>query len=115
MVTPCTLNPLARPSFLIRAGLAVATSAFALVPLAGCQAIGRKVDQAELVAFQPGVATCAQVVQRFGPPTNSTVTSDGTQQLTYSYQQMQINPVSFIPIASAFVRSADVEHTETVV
>jgi hypothetical protein len=90
---------------------AVAFTITALV-LTGCAASGVKVNQADLLTFQPGVATCTQVLERFGPPTSSTVTSQGTKRFVYAYQQSQIDPKALIPF---YGRAYTMEHTQTVI
>lgn len=86
----------------------------ALFTLGGCYASGRKVDQQTLVDLQPGLTTCLEIRQRYGVPTSAAVTSDGTQQLIYTYVQTQVRPETFIPIAGAFLRGGDTEQTQVV-
>ena len=77
----------------------------------GCYASGRRVDQQTLVELQPGITTCLEIRARYGPPTSTTLTSGGPQQLVYAYTQGQMKPESFVPILGSFVRGSTSETT----
>jgi hypothetical protein len=102
-----------RPDCPHRTIFALATLTLAAgLTLTGCYATGRKVDQTRLAEFHPGHTTCVEIMEALGPATSSTVNSDGTRQIVYAYTQMQLRPESFIPIAGAFLRGGDTEHTQ---
>jgi len=81
---------------------------------AGCASYGVKVEQDTLAALHPGVTTCLDVRQRYGPPTSATLTSDGVQQLTYVYGQSQVKPENFIPIVGGLLGGGTSEQTTVV-
>ena len=85
------------------------------VALTGCVATGTKVSQDRLTHFAEGQTLCADMVADLGPPTQETLRSDKTRQLTYSYSQMQVNPLSFLPVAGAFIRSGSQENTAVLI
>ena len=74
--------------------------------------MGTKVDQQNLSQFEKGKTTYAAVVQQLGNPTQSTINSDGTRMVMYTYMQSQAKVANFIPIVGAFMGGADTENTE---
>src|SRR5215510_2331518 len=85
----------------------------ALVACLGCTSLGTKVPQADLLTFQPGVATCTEVVARFGPPTSISVDSrTGAKQIFYRYVQTQVDPKAFIPF---YGRAQTIEQTQAMI
>ena len=93
----------------------VTLASAAVLTCAGCSTTGVKVDQDALLAFRPGVATCAQVVERFGTPTTSLMFPDGRRQLHYTYSHTQARATSFIPYASLFAGGSDTEYTQAMI
>jgi outer membrane protein assembly factor BamE (lipoprotein component of BamABCDE complex) len=73
--------------------------------------MGTKVDQDKLAQFQKGKTTYAEVVQQLGKPTQSTLNSDGSRRVMYTYMQSQAKAANFIPIVGAFTGGADTENT----
>jgi len=59
----------------------------ALLALTSCMSMGTKVDQDKLTQFQKGKTTYAEVVQQLGKPTQSTLNSDGSRIVVYTYVQ----------------------------
>jgi outer membrane protein assembly factor BamE (lipoprotein component of BamABCDE complex) len=80
----------------------------------GCEARGIKIDQDQLVAMEKGKTTYEQVRLLYGKPQNTLLRDDGSRQVTFDYTQTQRNPLSFIPVAGAFIRSGSTEHASTV-
>lgn len=83
----------------------------AAVALSGCMASGVQVDQKAVAQFQKGKTTIAEVEAALGPPSNSTISSDGNQIIMYNYFQMQTRPETFIPYVGAFVGGADTKNS----
>jgi outer membrane protein assembly factor BamE (lipoprotein component of BamABCDE complex) len=83
----------------------------ALFALTACMSMGTKVDQDKLARFEKGKTTYAEVVQQLGKPTQSTLNSDGTRTVVYTYMQSQAKAANFIPIVGAFTGGADTENT----
>ena len=83
----------------------------ALFALTACMSMGTKVDQEKLARFEKGKTTYTEVIQQLGKPTQSTVNSDGTRKVVYTYMQSQAKASNFIPIVGAFVGGADTENT----
>ena len=81
--------------------------------LAGCVSSGVQVKEEQLSSFEAGKTTLPQVVAALGQPTNTTVLSDGSRMLGYSYVQAQARPASFIPFIGPMVGGADAK-TNTV-
>lgn len=79
--------------------------------LASCMSSGVKVDQDKVTSLKPGTTRCADAVAMLGPPTNSSLQSDGTRSYQYVYVQAQANAASFIPIVGTLVGGADSEDT----
>ena len=82
-----------------------------LLALTSCVSMGTKVDQDKLARFEKGKTTYTEVIQQLGKPTQSTVNSDGTRKVVYTYMQSQAKASNFIPIVGAFVGGADTENT----
>ena len=83
----------------------------ALFALTSCMSMGTKVDQDKLTRFEKGRTTYAEVIQQLGKPTQSTVNSDGSRKVMYTYMQSQAKAANFIPIVGAFAGGADTENT----
>jgi hypothetical protein len=81
------------------------------VSLCGCMASGVQVDQKAVSKFEKGKTTISEVEVALGAPTNSTISSDGTQTIMYNYMQMQVRPETFIPYVGAFVGGADTKNS----
>jgi outer membrane protein assembly factor BamE (lipoprotein component of BamABCDE complex) len=79
----------------------------ALALLSSCVASGAKVTEAQLIQFQKGSTTIAQVEQALGAPTSSTLLPNGSHMLMYFYVQAQARPASFIPIIGPLVGGSD--------
>ena len=68
-----------------------------LLALTSCVSMGTKVDQDKLARFEKGKTTYTEVIQQLGKPTQSTVNSDGTRKVVYTYMQSQAKASNFIP------------------
>jgi hypothetical protein len=53
--------------------------------LAGCAASGVKVSEQQAQSFKVGTSTYNDVVAALGPPTSTTVNSDGIRMAAYNY------------------------------
>jgi outer membrane protein assembly factor BamE (lipoprotein component of BamABCDE complex) len=87
------------------------TTLIALCTLTACMSYGTKVDQEQVAQFVKGKTTYAEVIQELGKPTYSTVNSDGTRMLMYSYSQRQMNAANFIPYVGMFTGGMQSENT----
>ena len=83
----------------------------ALFALTSCMSMGTKVDQDKLARFEKGKTTYTQVMEQLGKPTQSTLNSDGSRRVVYTYMQSQAKAANFIPIVGSFVGGADTENT----
>ena len=83
----------------------------ALFAFTACMSMGTKVDQDKLARFEKGKTTYAEVIQQLGKPTQSTLNSDGSRIVVYTYVQSQAKAANFIPIVGAFTGGADTENT----
>jgi outer membrane protein assembly factor BamE (lipoprotein component of BamABCDE complex) len=83
----------------------------ALFVFTACMSMGTKVDQDKLTRFEKGKTTYAEVIQQLGKPTQSTLNSDGTRTVVYTYVQSQAKAANSIPIVGAFTGGADTENT----
>jgi hypothetical protein len=84
------------------------------VLVSGCMASGTKIDQGRLTEIEKGKTSYEEVVQRYGKPNSVLIRDDSTKQAVYQYVQQQVNPLSFIPVAGAFIRSGSTENASTV-
>jgi hypothetical protein len=80
---------------------------FTMLLLLGCASTGVQVNEDQLRTFEKGKTTVADVTAVLGQPTTSSLQSDGSRMLIYSYAQAQARPASFIPIVGAFVGGTD--------
>jgi len=81
--------------------------------LSGCVATGRKVTQQQVSEFKEGKTTYQEVINKLGPPTSSTVNSDGTRSITYSYAQHQQSAVSYFPYVGGLMGGSESESSHT--
>jgi outer membrane protein assembly factor BamE (lipoprotein component of BamABCDE complex) len=87
-------------------------SIFAIaIALSACASSGVKIDQSKMASLHKGQTTYSEVIQRFGRPTNDTITADGSRMVMYHYFSAQAHPENFIPIVGAFAGGADTETT----
>ncbi len=88
-----------------------AISLFLIIPsmLVGCATAGVKIDQQQAAAFQPGIATYADIIAKFGKPSRETMMGNGSRTVAYVYVRSTARPQSFIPVVGAFVGGADQE------
>ena len=77
--------------------------------ISGCFSSGTKVDQSTVSKFEIGETTKSEVISALGDPNNSTIKSDGTSSITYTYVQAQTKAASFIPYVGLFAGGADLE------
>lgn len=84
------------------------------ITLAGCAAAGTKVSEQQAESFKVGVSTYADVVGALGPPTSTTVSSDGTRMATYAYASARAQPQNFIPIIGPLTRGYDTQRSSAV-
>jgi len=83
----------------------------ALLAFTSCVSMGTKVDQEKMAQFVKGKTTYTEVIQQLGKPTQSTMNSDGSRMVVYTYVQSQMRAANFIPIVGAFTGGADTENT----
>jgi len=83
----------------------------AALSLSACFATGKKVTQEQVSQFQKGKTTYQEVITRLGTPTNSTLHSNGSRSISYSYAQSQASAASFIPYIGGLLGGSESEHT----
>ncbi len=77
--------------------------------LSACVATGKKVTQEKVSQFEIGKTTYQEVIQELGEPTDSTLRSDGSREITYSYAQSQMKAQNFIPYVGGFLGGRESE------
>ena len=75
---------------------------------------GTVVDPTKVSSFQKGTTTRAQVISTLGPPSGSSVNSDGTTSIRYSHFDQKVNAATYIPIVGLFAGGASTD-TQTCV
>lgn len=75
--------------------------------LAGCAATGVKVTEQQAEQFKVGSSTYSDVVTGLGPPTSTTMASNGTRIAMYTYASMRSQPQNFIPYIGPLVAGYD--------
>lgn len=83
----------------------------AALTLSACFATGKKVTQEQVSQFHKGKTTYQEVITSLGAPTNSTLHSDGSRSISYSYAQSQASAASFIPYVGGLIGGRESEHT----
>ena len=78
-----------------------------LCGLVGCAAAGVKVTEQQAESFKVGLSTYQDVVTALGPPTTTTVGSDGMRTAMYSYASVRAQPQNFIPYIGPLVSGYD--------
>lgn len=81
--------------------------------ITGCAAAGVQVTEDKLTTLKKDESTIDEVVAMLGKPTNSTLNSDGTRIIVYSYAKVSTRAESFIPIVGLFAGGGDM-HTNVV-
>jgi hypothetical protein len=81
----------------------------AVLLLAGCAATGVKVSEQQAEAFKVGTSTYSDVVASLGPPTSTTVTSNGTRTAAYTYAAVRAQAQNFIPYIGGLVAGYDTQ------
>ena len=80
-----------------------------LVFIAGCAAAGVRVTEDKLTTLKKGETTIDEVITMFGKPTNSTLDSNGTRIIVYSYAKVSTRAETFIPIVGLFAGGTDIQ------
>jgi hypothetical protein len=75
--------------------------------LVGCAASGVKVSEQQAQSFKVGTSTYNDVVATLGPPTSTTVNSDGVRMAAYNYTSIRSQPQNFIPYLGPLVAGYD--------
>jgi hypothetical protein len=75
--------------------------------LAGCASAGVKVSEQQAESFKAGTSTYNDVVAALGPPTSTTLNSDGSRIAAYSYNSIRSQPQNFIPYLGPLVAGYD--------
>lgn len=75
--------------------------------LAACAAAGVKVSEQQAQAFRVGSSTYSDVVAGLGPPTSTSLSSNGTRTAIYSYASVRSQPQNFIPYVGGLVAGYD--------
>lgn len=83
-----------------------------LALLCACASYGTKVDQDKLTQFTKGKTRYDEVVHDLGQPNQTTINSDGTKTISYTYTQTQAKASNFIPFVGAFMGGADTENSQ---
>ena len=86
-------------------------TALSVAVLTGCVSMGTKVKTSQLAQFHKGVTTEAQVEQALGKPQSSTVNSNGTTILVYTYSHASADAIDYVPIVGLFAGGAKGEQT----
>jgi hypothetical protein len=77
--------------------------------LAACAASGVKVTEEQAQQFKVGTSTYSDVVGVLGPPTTTSVSSDGTRTAMYNYSAVRSQAQNFIPYIGGLVAGYDTQ------
>jgi hypothetical protein len=77
--------------------------------LVGCAASGVKVSEQQAESFKAGTSTYNDVVASLGPPTSTTLNSDGSRIAAYNYVSVRSQPQNFIPTINRLAAGYDKE------
>lgn len=83
--------------------------------LSACVTTGRKVSQEQVAQFKEGRTTYQEVVEALGEPTSSTLNSDGSRTIIYSYASAQARPESFIPYIGPLLAGSTQESSNVII
>ena len=75
--------------------------------LAACACTGVQVKEEQLAQFEKSKTTAAEVVQKLGPPTGSTLLPDGRRVTSHVYARAQARAENFIPLVGPLVGGHD--------
>lgn len=81
--------------------------------LSACTTMGTEVTPQQLSGLKKGETTVDEAITQLGPPTSSTVSSNGQRVISYFHVSAQARPATFIPIVGALVGGADSKSTTT--
>lgn len=85
-----------------------------VLTISGCiSTTGAKVEPDQLVGFEKGVTTEADIVKKLGRPAVSTASSDGSKVLTYAFSNYKVRGATFIPIVGLFAGGTDMQMRTT--
>ena len=82
----------------------------ALLTLAGCATVGRKLDPAKIDQIKKGETTREQVLKLIGSPDQMTRDGGGNVTFTYMYLRATTKPESFIPVVGSFVGGVNMQN-----
>jgi len=82
--------------------------------LMSCVSSGKKVNQEEVTQFKKGETTYTEVVSKLGEPTQSTVNSDGSRRIMYTYYQMQQSALNFVPLVGGLFGGGESESSNVI-
>jgi outer membrane protein assembly factor BamE (lipoprotein component of BamABCDE complex) len=77
--------------------------------------VGKKVEERQLMQFEPGVTSCEEVLLALGEPTQKSLAADRSRQFIYNYAQAQVRWESLVPLYANFARGSDSEQTNVVI
>ena len=90
---------------------ALSLSMVALLLASCASSSGTKVDQTTVSQFVKGKTTYRQVTEKLGSPNQSTINSNGTKTIAYSYAHAQSDAKMFIPIVGPLLGGINAEST----
>lgn len=86
--------------------------AIATLSVVGCGSTsGTKIESSDLSSIQKGHTAKSELIQKYGPPTESSVDSSGKETLSWSHFASKTDAKTFIPFAGAFLGGATSEST----
>jgi hypothetical protein len=80
--------------------------------LTGCAASGVKVTEEQAESFKVGVSSYSDVVTSLGPPTSTSVSSNGARTAVYTYAAVRSQAQNFIPYIGGFVAGYDTQKSD---
>jgi len=90
--------------FLIAAAIAVLVT--------GCGTVsGTRIEASDLTTIQKGRTAKSELIQKYGPPSETSVDSAGKESASWYHSQSTTDAKTFIPIAGAFIGGATTETT----
>lgn len=72
---------------------------------------GRKIESSDLASIQKGRTAKSELIQKYGPPTETSVDGAGKETVSWYHSQSTTDAKTFIPIAGAFIGGGTTETT----
>jgi outer membrane protein assembly factor BamE (lipoprotein component of BamABCDE complex) len=78
----------------------------ALASLTGCASSGTLVSADQVAQFKAGTTTESEVIDKLGPPNNTSTAPDGSKTDIYMHISHSMHAASFVPVVGLFAGGA---------